>query len=189
MKKNQDVDYYFFSEVFIFMIRANNFKKNFSKNLICTWSFVCFFIFCVFLCLAIFEYPGGYLTNEKARGFHLLFNFWCDLFKKNAINGELNVARGNAKIAFTFFLLAIFPIWLFITDLAEKPRFLAKPVVLLGSFAVACSATIPATAEMFDFHALSLIVVGLSGITAFFLGTVMTVYSKTSTTLNLLAIL
>lgn len=43
-------------------------------------------------------YPGGSIEKPFDEGFNWLYNFWCDLLSKQAINGELNPARPYAMI-------------------------------------------------------------------------------------------
>ena len=54
--------------------------------------FMCFYL------IAVNYYPGGSFVDESSVGFDWKYNYWCNLYYKNAINGEVNPSRGFAII-------------------------------------------------------------------------------------------
>jgi len=62
-----------------------------------------------FLALAAVRYPGGSWADPHARRFELLRNYWCDLFRVEAVNGLPNATSLLlARTAF-FAMAAILP--------------------------------------------------------------------------------
>lgn len=155
----------------------------------CGWCILCFLIFSYFLVLTIKAYPGGSFLDKQHVGYDFWANYWCDLFKTKAVNGQLNTARPTAMITFALFLAAVYPTWLFIVELVPKPVAITKIIAFCGPFSVVASMTIPATASLPRIHGLALFIVGVTGITAFTLSTLLTLNRRINPVLNCMGVL
>jgi hypothetical protein len=72
---------------------------------------------------AIAVYPGGSWSERQSSGFSLLRNFWCDLVRSSAINGEPNGAsRALASLAFAALAFALWQFWGVASWLLEPAR-------------------------------------------------------------------
>lgn len=68
-------------------------------------------LFLVLLLLAVRAYPGGSWADAQARGFGPLANYWCDLMRAVAVNGESNAA--SSALAQTAFIALAIALWFF----------------------------------------------------------------------------
>jgi hypothetical protein len=69
-------------------------------------------VFVVSMAAAAAAYPGGSWTLREASGFSFARNFWCDLLRSQAINGEDNgLGKRLASIAFAALGLGLWPYW------------------------------------------------------------------------------
>jgi hypothetical protein len=68
--------------------------------------------FVVALALAARAYPGGNWIDRSAPGHDLWRNYWCDLMREQAVNGDENAASYVwAKAAFYLFGVALLLFW------------------------------------------------------------------------------
>lgn len=80
---------------------------------------------------AALVYPGGSWTAADASGFSLLRNFWCDLLRSQAINGQDNtLGKWLASGAFAALGLGLWPYWVVAASLLPQAR--GRAVVALG---------------------------------------------------------
>jgi hypothetical protein len=69
-------------------------------------------VFVVAMVAAAAVYPGGSWTLPDADGFSVARNFWCDLLRSRAINGEDNLlGKRLASVAFAALGLGLWPYW------------------------------------------------------------------------------
>ena len=98
------------------------------------------------LWLATLVYPGGsWLRPHGGSGFSWLENYWCDLLRRPAHNGEVNDrAVTFATLSFVMIGLSLAPFWLEVSRLlsAGQARFV-RVAGLISSVATACVALVP----------------------------------------------
>lgn len=61
--------------------------------------------------IATLFYPGGSNLDKHAEGFSWMNNYWCNLVKGNAINGETNLARPFAALGTLILSIAMSVFW------------------------------------------------------------------------------
>ncbi len=100
--------------------------------------------------LAVLAYPGGSWADRDARGFRPLVNYWCDLMRNAAVNGEANVTSAIlARGAFTFLAASLSAFWWVAAARIHSAR-LARWAIVSGSLA---SASLAFTALLaYDAH-------------------------------------
>lgn len=93
-------------------------------------------VFVVAMAAAAAVYPGGSWTEPDAPGFSVVRNFWCDLLRSRAINGEENrLGKRLASLAFAALGLGLWPYWWVAGAVFEGRRRVA--VVSLGAASAA----------------------------------------------------
>lgn len=93
-------------------------------------------VFTLALAAAAVLYPGGSWTDPEAQRFSVLRNFWCDLLRSDAINGQPNgAAKRLASIGFAALGLAFLPFWP--TAASVLPAQRRRPLIALGWLAAA----------------------------------------------------
>jgi hypothetical protein len=96
-------------------------------------------VFVVAMAAAAAAYPGGSWTEPEATGFSIARNFWCDLLRTRAINGEDNLlGKRLASLAFAALGLGLWPYWWVAGAVFEGRR--RKLVVGLGAASAAALA-------------------------------------------------
>lgn len=99
--------------------------------------------FAVLLSLAAFCYPGGSWADPGAKRFDLLHNYWCDLFRVEAVNGRPNaVSTLLARLAFLAVAAILPPFWWLASRRLAGPR--ARLVVIGSGLANAAGVAIVA---------------------------------------------
>lgn len=54
--------------------------------------------FVLLFIISSWHYPGGSFIDSDNVGFDWIYNYWCNLFNEQTINGEINKARTYAII-------------------------------------------------------------------------------------------
>lgn len=100
-------------------------------------------VFCVAILTAAWLYPGGDFIVEKTSGFSLR-NFWCDLLREPAYNGERNAASVRlATLAFTAIGVALLPFWLEVSRLVPHRARLLRVAGAISAVATVMVALVP----------------------------------------------
>lgn len=82
-------------------------------------------------------YPGGTWEEPARHGHSFLFNYYCDLLRPTALNGEANPLGSQlAELGQLVFALALGPFFIVAPALFEKRRVLARSVRALGIVAL-----------------------------------------------------
>jgi len=91
-------------------------------------------LFVVMYIVATTLYPGGSQADVQSIGFSWKDNYWCNLFNKTAINGEVNPARPVAVIAMLALAASLQASWLMVAFLITKDKLL-RSVITASSLA------------------------------------------------------
>ncbi len=103
------------------------------KNIILIPSFG-ILLFLILYYFATLYYGGGNNFNKNQKGFSWIHNYWCNLFDKYSINGNINQSRPIAIIAMGVICVSIFLFWyLFSIILTQnKEKYLLQLSALLS---------------------------------------------------------
>ncbi len=108
-------------------------QKNSSKT---TFLLIPFFGICLYIVIyivATYLYPGGSDFDKSAPGFSWRHNYWCELLKEKAPNGDLNAARPVAILGMFVLAASIIMFWyLFSIVFTYKGRLLVRYTGLLS---------------------------------------------------------
>ena len=117
---------------------------------------------------AALAYPGGSWADEQRPGFHWLWNYWCDLIRREAWNGAPNgVVRTLAQGAFVALAASLACYWRATVRLVPDRR-LARAVVAAGSLStlgIVLTALLPHD-EFSRWHAVGTLTAGGFGLLA-----------------------
>lgn len=64
----------------------------------------------LFIMLYIYSasfYPGGSVVDSTSKGYDWFHNYWCDLMYRNSLNGQINLARPSAVVAWVILCISI----------------------------------------------------------------------------------
>jgi hypothetical protein len=105
----------------------------------------CLALFCVSMGAAMASYAGGSWLHPQATSHSVLENFWCDLLREPAHNGQPNHSSARfAMLGFVSLAAGLAAFWLEIANVFEgfRRRFL-RVAGLLSSLATAVVALLP----------------------------------------------
>lgn len=92
--------------------------------------------FAVCMMIAMVSYPGGSHFDPRTSGYGFFENFWCDLLRDPAINGQPNpIASLYAQIAMGAVSVGLFPFFFALSDLSGNlagVRVLVRGLGMLG---------------------------------------------------------
>lgn len=83
-----------------------------AHRIACAWVFGVLVVFAFTLGGALGAYPGGTFFDSSQRGYAFWSNFWCDMLRNPALNGESN-ARGAKLATLALWVLSagLIPFW------------------------------------------------------------------------------
>lgn len=80
-------------------------------------------IFIILYIISTQYYPGGSYTDHTSRGFDWYANYWCDLIREPAKNGETNTARPLALTAMFILCFSLAFFWYYLPKVFSSYKY------------------------------------------------------------------
>lgn len=151
------------------MIKSGNMR--WFVNLLPTVGILFFLIFYIY---ASTLYPGGSQSNRNSSSFSWWGNYWCDLLRKEAINGMSNISRPFALVSTFSLCFGVGIFYLLFPDHFIMGKFWRRVVQIFG-----ISAVLFAFFLYTDEHDIVLNIAGILGFLAL-IGTSVALYRNNS---------
>lgn len=110
----------------------------------------------------MYLYPGGNALDSNTNYFDIQENYWCDLYKATAHNGQVNKGMLFAKLATICITIGFSLFWVAAPIKIVKNKFLRTTAQISGVTAMLFGALI-----FTSYHDLVIILGGISGAVAF----------------------
>jgi hypothetical protein len=121
-------------------------------------------LFVLLYVAAALVYPGGSDHDRSQQGFHVLYNYWCDLMNAFAKNNEPNPSRNIAIAAMIVLFSGLVVFWHLVPVLFQPRRRRDSLIRIAGSVSM-----ITAIFLFTSFHDLVINIAGATGVLAFVL--------------------